>query len=408
MLKFFQYLKGYLIIKVWGFSPERFLNLASHHKIFLWDIVNHGEYYMMHISLSDFYKLRPITRKTGTRVSIQKRCGLPFFIPRLKRRKFFVIGLVLSMAFWIWMSAFIWAIEIRGNFHLTNDALMHFLSGQDIKVGMSRNTVNIEELERALRNEYNIITWTSARIDGTRLIIQIKENELREPEILANSADGGGFDLVAEKDGVIISIITRNGVPLVVQGSEVLEGDVLVQGGLPIYNDDQTVRSYQFCEADADIYMQTGFSQTELLAIDYEEKVYTGNEVKVPYVDILGRRLKFWFGKHDFLDFDVIDENRQLRLLENFYLPVNFGAEVVREYEVLEKKYGSEEAKEVFMGRVEKIMVELREKGVQILENSVTMRKDNVNWYLYVDLVVVEKVGKRVPTSLFVGDGEVE
>ncbi len=43
MLQFIQYLKGYVCIRVWGYSPERFMNLCSNHDILLWNIENHGE-----------------------------------------------------------------------------------------------------------------------------------------------------------------------------------------------------------------------------------------------------------------------------------------------------------------------------------------------------------------------------
>ena len=404
MLKFLQYMYGYLTIRVWGFSPERFMNLASYHNLFLWEINNHGDHYTMNISLSDFYKLKSITRKTGTRVKIIKRNGMPFQVPRVRRRKFFALGLLLSFSFWLWMSAFIWAIEIRGNFHLTNDVLMRFLSEQElINVGKRRKNVNIEELEKSLRNEFDIITWTSARITGTRLIIQIKENELREPEqIQTILQDGKGYDLISTKDGIITSIITRSGVPQVSVGSEVVEGDILVQGGVPIFNDDQTIRNYQFCIADADIYIHTDFHHVEILPITYEEKMYSGEDKNVFYLEILGRRINFGLLRHEFETFDVIDEKKQMRLLENFYLPVFFGKEIVRDYQIVELKYESKEAKEIFYGAARKIIENLREKGVQIIEKNVTMGKDSVNYYLNMDLEVIEKTGKSVPTSLFV------
>lgn len=57
MLQFIQYLKGYVCIRVWGYSPERFMNLCSNHDILLWDIKNQGEYYTMCITVSGFRKL---------------------------------------------------------------------------------------------------------------------------------------------------------------------------------------------------------------------------------------------------------------------------------------------------------------------------------------------------------------
>ena len=108
MREFFRYLQGYLKIKVWGYSPERFMNLCSNHHILLWDIARQEDYYTMYISLSGFYKLRPIVRKTGTRAAVLERYGLPFFIRKMRKRKIFALGLPCCLAFLIAMSQFVW------------------------------------------------------------------------------------------------------------------------------------------------------------------------------------------------------------------------------------------------------------------------------------------------------------
>ena len=79
MIRFLKYMKGYLRVRVWGFSPERFMNLCSNKGILLWDIVKEGDAYCMNITLKGFWEIRPIVKKTGTRVAILERYGLPFF-----------------------------------------------------------------------------------------------------------------------------------------------------------------------------------------------------------------------------------------------------------------------------------------------------------------------------------------
>lgn len=244
MLQFIQYLKGYVCIRVWGYSPERFMNLCSNHDILLWDIKNHGEYYTMCITVCGFRRLRPIVRKTGTRVVIQKRCGLPFFLPKWKKRKIFLLGLIGSFAFWIWMSTFIWAVDLEGNHSISQDVFIDFLMEQKVYVGMKRNQVDIEELEKKIRQSFDIVTWTSARIDGTRLEIQIRENKV---DVGRSEGDGGqeekqkesgqGSNLVAEWDGTVVAMVTRRGVPQVTIGSQVKKGDILVTGMVPVYHD---------------------------------------------------------------------------------------------------------------------------------------------------------------------------
>ena len=52
--------KGYVRIRLKGYSPERFLNLCRTHNILLWDLQNQGLSYEMSMSISDFRRLRPM------------------------------------------------------------------------------------------------------------------------------------------------------------------------------------------------------------------------------------------------------------------------------------------------------------------------------------------------------------
>lgn len=395
MLQAIRYLKGYLSIKVWGFSTERFINLCGNRNIILWDIENHGDYYTMCISLKSFYQLKSITKKTGTRVVITGRYGLPFLSLRMKKRKIFIAGLLGSLLFWIWMAGFIWNIEIQGNYYVTSDVFQDFLKESGIEAGMKKKNIDIEELEKAIRNEYNIVTWTSARIDGTKLIIQIKENDLlqSEEENEKETKEEEGYDLIADKDGIVVSIITRNGIPKVSEGTEVKKGDVLVEGCIPIYNEDTTVKRYEYCVADADILLACQYEMTDALAESYEKKVYTGRERNRRYVMICSRKLQLPVLGKEFEEFDVIDEEKQISLFGGYLIPVYFGRNSVREYVKEERIYTKEEIKNKFEMKIQKFIQTLEEKGVQIIEKNVTIKKYKGIWNLKVDFDVRENTG---------------
>ena len=401
MIQIIRYIKGYLAIRVFGFSPERFMNLCSHHNIFLWDVENHGDYYAMKISLKGFYRLRGITRKTGTRVVITRRYGLPFLSTRLWRRRIFLLGLLGSLAFWIWMSRFIWAVEIEGNYYVTTDVFEDFLSRSGIEVGMKKDDVQIESLEKAIRTQFDIVTWTSAQIDGTRLLIRVKENDLIMAEDKeTNEISGEGMDLVAGKEGEIVSIVTRSGVPKVTAGMTVARGDILVEGGVPIMNEDGTVKRYDFCVADADIMLRCLYNLKEEIGEKHEEKRYSGNEKKYPFLTLGTKKIKMPdFGKK-YEMYDVVEEKTQLRLFENYYLPVYFGRDIVREYALEEKVYTRDEVKELFEVKIQNFIESLQEKGVQIIEKNVTISKASAVWKMNVDFLAVEKTGMSRRTTL--------
>ncbi len=396
MIQVIRYIKGYLLIKVSGFSPERFMNLCSHHNIFLWDVENHGDYYLMKISLKGFYRLKGITRKTGTRVVITKRYGLPFLSVRIWKRRIFLFGLLGSLIFWIWMSGFIWAVEIEGNYYVTTDLFHDFLEKQEIQVGMKKDRINIEELEKAVRAEFDIVTWTSAKIEGTKLLIRIRENDLitvEESGMDFSDAGQGGMDLVAEKSGEVVSIVTRSGVPVVKAGTQVEKGDILVEGCVPIMNEDGSIRRYEYCHADADILLRCVYSMNEELPEKYEQKAYTGKEKKIPFVMFGTRKMKIPVLGKSTGQCDIVEEKTQLRLFQNYYLPIYIGRDYIREYLTEEKIYTREEIKTLFEGKIQKFIESLDEKGVQIIEKNVTIDKTSGVWKMKVDFLAVEETG---------------
>lgn len=404
MLQVIRYLQGYLTIRVQGFSPERFMNLCSNHHLFLWNIVNYGDYYTMNISLKNFYKLKGLTRKTGTRVVITGRYGLPFLSVRMWRRRIFLAGLLGSLAFWVWMSGFIWAVEIDGNYFVTTDVFQDFLDANGIKTGVKKGEIDIETLEESIREHFDIVTWTSAKIDGTRLLIQVKENDLikmdkggKETEI---NEENTGMDLVAQKEGVIVSMVTRSGVPLVKTGAEIHKGDILVEGGVPIYNDDGTVKRYDYCVADADIMLQCIYSLTEDIDEKHEEKKYTGKEKKQPFLILGTKKISMPLLGRKFEKYDVIEEKHQLKIFKNYYLPVYIGSYLVREYEVKEEIYTKEQVKELFEGKIQKFIETLQEKGVQIIEKNVTIKRAFGTWKMDADFLAVEKTGVSQKTQI--------
>ncbi len=390
MIELLKYMKGYVRIKVWGFSPERFMNLCGNKEILLWNIVKDGDAYYMCISLQSFYKLRPIVKKTGTRVAILQRYGLPFFIPLVFKRKVFIIGLVLTVAFWFLSSLFIWDIELSGNYQITEDSFMTFLEQYEVCVGMRKDELDIEAMEKEIRKTFPQITWTSAKLSGTRLLIEVKENDA--PIVFAVEKQQEGTNLVAEYDGKITAIIVRNGVPKVTIGEEVTKGTVLVEGSIPIYNEDTTVREYQYVDADADIILEHIRHFKETLPFDYISKEYTGRTKE---------RYFFRFGENEFrmpedrpfLMYDsVIKESRPL-LFDKLSIPIYFGCYTHREYQNTEHEYTLEQAEGILNEKLSTFLISLDEKGVQIIEKNVKIDTDSGMWIIEGNFLVQEPVG---------------
>ncbi len=390
MLELLKYIRGYLRIRVSGFSPERFMNLCSNKGILLWNIVREGDVYYMNVNLKGFWSLKPIVKKSGTRVAVLERYGLPFFIPKLFKRKMFVGGLMIAVAFWIWSSFYIWDIELEGNYQITGDVFQSFLEDNQVKVGMRRDALDIKELEKEIRREFTQVTWASVKLSGTRLHIDIKENDA--PITVETKNNSGGTDLVSEYGGTVVSIIVRSGVPKVAIGDTVEEGSVLVEGKVPIYNDDSTLREYFYVDADADIVLEHTRSFSESLSFNYIKKEYTGRNKTDYYLRVGGSEWSI-ADKRPYLVYDsVIKESRPL-VLEKLSIPVYFGSYTHREYQNVEHEYTLKEAETLLKQKLITFLTSLEEKGVQIIEKDVKIDTDSSSWIIQGEFLVQEPVG---------------
>ena len=399
MLHWVQYIRGYVTIKVWGYSTERLLNLCGNHNILVWNIVNHGDHDTMNISIEGFFALKPLLKKTGTRAAVLGKYGLPFFVSKMQRRKVFVAGLLCCLAFWMITAGYIWNIEIEGNYVLTEDILLDYLDAHDVHVAMKKSRLHIEDLEKALREDYDIITWTSVQIRGTTLLIHIKENEMPVYEQSRQLQEEQGTDIVAGKAGVVSYIITRSGVPQVAPGDTVETGDILVSGAVPVYNEDTTIRKYQFVQSDADILIRYTESISVKKDILYEEKIYSGRQKKMITLGINDREWNLRFGKIPYEEYDISGEKKQVRLLDRLYLPFFYGSKTIQEYEMARQKYTEEEMNQIIQEEWHKIISTLDEKGVQITEKNVTIKKNDNNWVLNARMQLEEEAVTSVPTS---------
>ena len=173
----YRYISGYVRVSLEGIAPERFLNLCHNRGYAIWDIQYGKERNTCCMLLQDFLQIRPLARKTGTKVRVLHRYGAPFAIRRHWKRKGAILGITLFFVLLYLMSDHIWAIDVEGNHRYTEDTLLQFVTSTGISHGMKRDAISCEDLEKAIRNQYGDITWVSARIDGTRLVVQIKEND---------------------------------------------------------------------------------------------------------------------------------------------------------------------------------------------------------------------------------------
>ena len=272
MRHLWQWFCGYVCIILHGRQVNRFINLCSKNGIHLWRISYDVEHAMhAHIRLKDFFYIKPYLRKTKTHMRVLSRRGFPFWCHRHPKMKWFLVCLVCCFVMFLYSFNFIWTIEITGNSRISDYELENYLSGQQIMVGTKRQEIDCPSLEYQLRENFDHLGWVSVSIQHTKLCIEIKES-LYDPyefEII----DGNEYDLIANKDAEIFSIITRSGTALVKTGQQVKAGEVLVKGICDIFDDAGAVKDTLLLKADATIWADVEYefidtiSEIEIMAL---------------------------------------------------------------------------------------------------------------------------------------------
>lgn len=386
MFRFLLFMKGYYSILVSGYGAERFINLCKVKNIYLWDLqMSHNEF-CMKIAKADYESLDEIVNKTGVKVDILQKYGLPFLLMGKNNRIFYMVFLCLAITLVFVTNLFVWEIEYEGNYSITKEQLGDFLKEYDVDEGMPKSKVSYEILEENLRKEFPIIKWCSVALSGNTLFVRIEENSLlKEDEQV--SMDFVYSDIVAEEDGIVKSLMVRNGLAMVKIGDTVTKGQILVTGAVPIYDDSLFIKAYHYYDADADITIETNMSYEESLDEIYLKKEYTGRSRETSYIKIKNTDIHLPF-QPGFAYYDTYTTTHQLSFFKSLNLPVYYGIHEAREYYLVEQKYTEEEVVEIFNKKLSNYYASLSEKGVQILEKDVKIEHNANKWIIKGNFVV--------------------
>ncbi|HHW67288.1 sporulation protein YqfD [Defluviitalea raffinosedens] len=365
-LSVWNYLRGYVTIEVSGFSVERFMNLASHKGIYLWDIQRNRAKVQMKVSIAGFRLLKSCAKKTRCKVRIIEKKGWPFILYRYRKRKVMGLGFLIFFGILYILSSFVWVVEIKGNTRISTEELTKALGEYGVKPGVWKYKINPSNIEGLLMNDFNDIAWTAVDIKGTKVTVELTETVVK-PEIVDQTTP---CDLVAEKTGLIVSIATRAGTPKVKPKDVVQKGDLLVSGELIVKQDEEgTVIKY--VHADAEVKAKTRYEITYDQPLSYIEKQYTG-EVKKQYgINILDKKLNLFKPRISFQNYDKIISSRQLSVTKHFVLPIEGIIYEYREFIPVTHKRTLEEAKKLAEEEIKKRLIAQMDEESEIISHDI-------------------------------------
>lgn len=387
VIKTWNYLRGYVIIKVEGLTLERFLNLATTSDIYLWDIKRLDDLTLEgKVSIEGFKALKKIVKKVGCRIELVDKKGLPFILYKLKNRKMLGFGLIIFLSIIIYLSSLIWSIDIIGNKYTPIGDIAKILEEEDIKTGKIKYKIDIENLKHLLLNEFDNFSFVSVEIKGTKLLIEVQEQDLPPEKIEGDNP----CNIVANKKGVIVKTIARNGRSVVNKGDIVNQGETLITGIIS----DEELEEYIYVHAEGEVLARTMYSYTleePIIKIVEEEtgEIYERSKLKVGEKEI-----QFSQGEIPFTNY--VEEVRPVKLFgNNLELPFKFLIYEYKEVELEEMKQNIDFLKQTaYMKAIEELNKQLPE-DVEIISKDVKYYTDEDVLSAQVIIEVIEDIGVK-------------
>lgn len=232
------YFRGCLVLKFQGLNPEKIINYAIRQGIKLWEIRRVSpEIIICKATVRDFKSFRVLVKKSGCRVKILARLGLPFFYRQLQRRQGWLCGAAVFFSALYILASFVWVIQVEGVARIPATQVMEDLHELGLYPGTPRGKIEEKRnwLIRELKIRYPQTAFISVELKGIVVHVKLVEKELPP----ATHKETG--HLYAVKDGLVQEIVVLEGTPQVKAGDTVCRGDLLILGKKALRRLDGTI-----------------------------------------------------------------------------------------------------------------------------------------------------------------------
>jgi len=264
-----------------------------------------------------------------------------------------ILAVVIFSIFYIIQGQFVWQYDIRGVERVSQMEIMEFVKEN---FSLNKKDINTKQIESAIDDHFDEISFVSCIIKGQTLILNIKE------KLLPDEKYGEFKPILAQKDAKITQINLVSGTLNVKVGQMVEKGDVLVK---PFVMD--SAGELKAVEASAQIFGEVyNIGEAEhyetIVSVERSGRVCEKNEIKLFGLTI--------YTFEDDCDFEMYEvEYADVELAENIVLPFKMHRTII--YELKEKTTHSkfEDVKEEYIQKA-------REKAFAFCENCDNIKEE--------------------------------
>lgn len=385
LLEIIRFFRGNVDFTASGKFPERFINITAKNGVNIWNPVPAKNAISASMYLSDYKKIRTLAKKSRVKTKIIAKHGMPFIVNRYKARTGLFAGAVFGIILCIFLSNFIWSVKISGTEEISNTYLESLLSDNGISVGVWKNNLDVDQIERNIQRKCGDVRWMSINITGSLVTVEVKET-YKKPKL---DTSKNPCNVKAVKDGVITRIQAYNGKPVVTKGSGVVNGQVLVSG-----LDETKQGDMRYLRANAKVFADI----TEQRTLSIPKKI-TYSTATDNYVD--RKNLKFlWIDFPCNLAFESYENSVSTVHGENLFindvvLPVGFKIQTDRELVTEDYTISKSSAQEIV--KTDCILYEIFAKSEStVVSRNISVKENKSGYNFTADYIFNENIACQV------------
>lgn len=396
MIEFVRFLQGYYRVQIHGAAPEQALNRLTKERIPFWDIQRLDDFTCnISVRRKQVDAVLELSSKIQDRAEILEEIGLFCHFRGLKRRKAFVVSVLLIFALAFVLQNFIWCIHVEGNETIPSAQILRELENLGVGFGTRGNAIVPQELKNRMLNRIPQLEWLTVNHSGGLATVIVREREAAPPKVDQTSIT----NLVASRDCIIDQMEILSGQAVCKIGQTVSEGQMLVSG----YADWE--HCIQATPSLGEIYGRTWRRQNAVIPASYQKKAEMGN-THTRYALIFGQKRINLFGNSGIWgdSCDKMTRYHTLSLPGGYTFPATLVVETATERTTeAESISGSDAQAQLLAGTSEAVRADMI--AGEILKSNLKMKKRNGVYRLTGTYECREMVARSVPAILMESEG---
>ena len=379
---------GEVRVRALGSGGERLINSCVGRRIPVHEVRRRGEGLTFRIPLRALRAVRAMAREAGVRLRLEGYRGLPFLLRDLRPHAGFLVGAVLSLLVLNGLAAPIWVVRVEGTSSLPPAAVRDAALRAGLRPGSLRWRLDLDAVEGHILRSLSELVWADVELRGIVALIKVAE---REPLHFLPPGRAPG-EVVAARDGVVVSILAVQGEAAVSPGQVVARGDVLLRPPEP---------SPGRMGAVGVVWARVWYTGQAAVPLAWVQYRATGRSHTRWSMTVAGREVVFRGGRVPFAHYRTDRQGWRIFGERNETGVVELSRETSWEMERIDRRLNSEEASHLAERLAEDQVTALLDPGARIMGRQVD--RSHASDYARVKLTVevLEEIGvTRVP-----GDG---